>query len=66
MKVQCIKCGDDYSPKRHALGYSTCLSCGSVAATIESNRRKKCVAPAFNKGAYQYVSSVEDARWLGR
>ena len=66
MKVHCVKCGEEYSPKRAALGYSTCLSCGSVAATAEANRRKRCVAPAFNKGAYQYVGSVEDARWLGR
>ena len=66
MKVNCVKCGDEYSPKRQALGYSTCLSCGDVTATAEANRRKKCVAPAFNKGAYQYVGSVKDARWLGR
>jgi len=25
----CIKCGDDYNPKRRELGYRTCLSCGS-------------------------------------
>lgn len=27
----CIKCGDDYNPKRLALGYRTCLDCGSPA-----------------------------------
>lgn len=25
----CIKCGDDYNDRRKALGYKTCLSCGS-------------------------------------
>jgi len=27
----CIKCGDDYDPRRRELGYRTCLSCGSPA-----------------------------------
>ena len=25
----CIKCGQDYNPKRAILGYRTCLDCGS-------------------------------------
>lgn len=25
----CIKCGEDYNPARLALGYRTCLDCGS-------------------------------------
>ena len=25
----CIKCGDDYNDRRKALGYRTCLGCGS-------------------------------------
>lgn len=28
-KPNCIKCGDEYNPKRAELGYRTCLSCGS-------------------------------------
>jgi hypothetical protein len=27
--ASCIKCNELYSPKRKALGYKTCLSCGS-------------------------------------
>ena len=63
---QCIKCGEEFNPKRLQLGYKTCLSCGGQAAAKEMARRKKCVAPAFNKGAYQYVGSREDARWVGK
>ncbi len=25
----CIKCGEEYNPKRATLGYRTCLDCGS-------------------------------------
>lgn len=35
-------------------------------AQEEANRRKQCVAPAYNKGAYTYVSSEEQAKWIGR
>lgn len=27
--VFCIDCGEDYNPARRALGYRTCLECGS-------------------------------------
>lgn len=36
------------------------------AAQEEAERRKKCVAPAYNKGAYQYIGSEEQAKWIGR
>lgn len=26
---ECEECGDEYNPKRKALGYRTCLACGS-------------------------------------
>lgn len=29
MKPHCIKCGEEYNPRRKALGYHTCLACGS-------------------------------------
>lgn len=35
-------------------------------AQEEANRRKQCVAPAYNKGAYTYISSEEQAKWIGR
>jgi hypothetical protein len=29
----CNECGESYSPRRRALGYRTCLDCGSPAKT---------------------------------
>ena len=33
---------------------------------IEKARKAKCSAPAYNKGAYQYVGTVQAARGVGR
>jgi hypothetical protein len=62
----CYKCGDEYPDKRLSIGYHTCLSCGDKEASTEANRRRKCVAPAFNKGAYMYVSDTRDAFYAGK
>ena len=35
-------------------------------AQAEIERKKKCTAPAYNKGAYQYVASEEVAKDVGR
>ena len=66
MIAVCVECFDEYSIKRKELGYNTCLECGAANANKEAHRRRKCVAPAFNKGAYQYVGSVEVAKTVGR
>jgi hypothetical protein len=66
MNCFCIKCGDEYNPKRRKLGYNICLDCGSIAARKEARRRSKCCAPAFNKGAYMYVTSKKMARDVGK
>ena len=63
---ECCECGDTFHPKRKALGYDTCLSCGDKEASKQSARKSKCVAPAYNKGAYMYVTSSNMARELGR
>jgi hypothetical protein len=64
--AQCKKCLDFYSDKREAIGYDTCLQCGSTDSAREIARRTRCVAPAFNKGAYQYVTSSAAAKDVGR
>ncbi len=66
MKPECIECGEEYNPKRESLGYKTCLDCGGDQAQREILRKSRCVAPAYNKGAYMYVSSSAMARDLGR
>ncbi len=63
---QCFDCGEEFSPKRQALGYEHCLKCGDDYAKAEMDRKSKCVAPAFNKGAYQYIGSFEQAKCIGR
>ncbi len=62
----CKLCHEGYNDKRHALGFHTCLECGDRAAHQEANRRRKCVAPAYNKGAYQYVGDLRDALHAGK
>ena len=66
MGAFCTVCHIEYSSARRALGYTTCLNCGQDRALRESARRAKCVAPAYNKGAYQYISSVAAAKEVGR
>ena len=62
----CIDCGASYNYKRLELGYRTCLDCGDTRASAESKRKAKCTAPAYNKGAYQYVGTVQAAKGVGR
>ena len=35
----CITCEEEYSDKRNALGYTTCLSCGETEARVISQSR---------------------------
>ena len=56
----------EYQQARLDLGYRTCLDCGSTRALIEMKRKAKCSAPAYNKGAYQYVGTVQAAKGIGR
>ena len=66
MPAICVKCSEPFNPKRLELGYHTCLECGGKAAIKEKARKAKCSAPAYNKGAYQYVGTVQAAKDLGR
>ena len=63
---QCLECGEEYNPKRKQLGYTTCLGCGDKEAQKSIEHKRKCSAPLYNKGAYQYVGSRTDAKWIGR
>jgi len=64
--VYCSACGVEYNTKRAQLGYETCLECGEARAFKVAEFRSKCSAPAFNKGAYQPMMTLDDARWAGR
>ena len=63
---ECATCGDEFNPKRKKLGYNTCLTCGDNEAKKSIAHKKKCTAPLFNKGGYQYVGNKEVAKWIGR
>ena len=66
MRAVCVVCYEEYNPRRLELGYRTCLQCGGHQANIEKQRKAKCSAPAYNKGAYQYVGTVKAAKSVGR
>lgn len=62
----CIRCGEGFPFARYKIGYLTCTDCGEEDAQREAERRKRCIAPAYNKGAYQYVGNVDIAKDCGR
>lgn len=57
--ANCISCGDTFPPKRQALGYNTCLSCGDFAARAVNH----CVVP-LNKSNYVHISNRAELAWL--
>ena len=61
----CSLCRDKIPTARAKLGYSTCTSCGEEAAQRLAEQRKKQIAPAYNKGAYQVISK-EDVKHIGK
>tara|TARA_B100001057_G_C22411177_1_gene779736 strand:- start:155 stop:376 length:222 start_codon:yes stop_codon:yes gene_type:complete len=63
---ECRECGEEFHPRRKELGYHFCLECGDAKAQKAIAHKRKCSAPLFNKGGYQYVGSKEAARWAGR
>jgi len=63
---ECISCGDEYNHKRYLLGYTTCLECGETSAQKEKRLKARRTAPAFNKGAYMYITSMEMTKSIGR
>lgn len=59
MAHECDECGGDIHPKRYALGYRVCLTCGDTAA----RKKKFCIVPA-NKSNYMVVSNRAELRGL--
>lgn len=62
---ECNICGDFVSPARAKLVGKLCLSCGEEQAQQLARARKKQIAPAYNKGAYQYITE-NDLLDIGR
>ena len=63
--TDCTLCDEPISQGRRSLGYMTCLGCGEAAANELAEQRKKQIAPAYNKGAYQYITK-DDLGTIGR
>lgn len=49
--AECIECGEEYNPKRLALGYSTCLDCGDIHARKVYTARTKASLQAMTPNA---------------
>lgn len=62
----CKICTEPYPTQREDLGYVVCIECGEYRAKAEKVRKSKCVAPAYNKGAYQYITSRDMAKDAGK
>jgi len=52
------KCEGEVDPKRWALGYRTCIECGSPSI-------KRTIAPAYNKGPVMLIGR-KDIKDIGR
>jgi hypothetical protein len=50
----CKICGEEFSERRYALGYKTCLE-------HSEPMKQFTVAPAYNKGAYQLITRTSVA-----
>ena len=64
--MKLCECEEEISDARYKLGYKTCIDCGEKLAKKEIERKKNCIAPAYNKGAYQYIATYEEALDIGR
>lgn len=64
--MDCPMCGiEEIAPRRYDLGYRICLTCGEVEAKMESKRKSRRVAIAYDKGTYQYITDDTDLGELG-
>jgi len=66
MKPKCVECESTFAPQRFALGYRTCLECGEKTIRAVNEQLKKQCAPAYNKGAYMFITDMQMVRDLGR
>ena len=55
LTLKCQECGAGVNPKRHALGYNTCLECGEILAS----EVRFCVVP-MHKSNYVVVRRKSD------
>jgi len=63
---ECIVCEDDVEPENWNRGYRACLCCREKKAQQIAMKRRQQVAPAYNKGSYQFITSKQMCRDLGK
>lgn len=63
---KCFKCGDEIEETNWKTGYRGCFACREKNAQKEAAKKAKRVAPAYNKGAYQYLTSKQMVKDVGR
>jgi hypothetical protein len=56
---------EEIDPRRLALGYKTCPTCGEAAARAETKLKQGRVAIAYPKGGYQYITDEHPLEDLG-
>jgi hypothetical protein len=54
---ECCLCGEEFDPRRHALGYRTCLSCGTP--------KKQYCSVQMHKSNAVLVSNKADLKFIG-
>jgi predicted nucleic acid-binding Zn-ribbon protein len=65
-RAKCIDCGGFFSSRRYDLGYKTCLECGEENIRAINEQLKNQCAPAYNKGAYMFITDMQMVKDLGR
>lgn len=58
--MHCSSCAESIDPRRWALGFRLCLTCGDAAA--RETRKGWCVSIPYTKGAYQYIHNPDDLK----
>jgi len=54
----CVVCTEPIDPRRSALGFVLCLSCGER----EARQVRHIVQIPYSKGAYQYIHNPDDLK----
>jgi len=66
MDYECIVCSSEVLEFHWKKGYRACFSCREKKAQEIKKMKAKQIAPAFNKGSYQMITSRQMIKDLGR
>jgi len=66
MENECIICGSEVLERHWKAGYRACFACREKKAQEIKRAKSKQNAPAYNKGAYQPLTSRQMVLDVGR